>query len=435
MKRNPVRAAIRTMLSALGAWTLASTSAAQSAAPTAVTPICEAAFDARRYAPEDTWARLVNQGKDGWLFGYYSFENSPPALTGRMRDEFIRFRDALRAQGTELLMVVIPGKGLVTWDKVDVATLRRPTDINFLRSRYAEYIASFRSAGVYASNVVALGLSDTSGQALYFRYDHHWTPRLAELVAEDLAKEMRSRAAYRDLPAFEPKVRRYNALYPGSFAAMVKKYCGQILPPEPYVSLVTETTGAGGDLLDAEEPGIALVGDSHSVESTFATLLRQKLQRDLVNHSVPGGAATAPLETYLLSGNYRAAPPRFLIWSFETGGIQPGFLARMAAAVQGPCTGTRRVFAGTVEALAAETSLPLPTPVTVTTGDYVHLQLTDRAIRTVNLNGAETALHSRTSNTGTFYLELPPGPLDRVLLRFPTAPQGTIQVSVCRHVP
>ncbi|GGK16717.1 hypothetical protein GCM10008955_07660 [Deinococcus malanensis] len=396
--------------------------------------VCQAAYDVRNYDSKDAWALIVNQGRDGRLYGYYSFENSPPGLSGGLRDELVRFRDVLRARGTELIVVVIPGKGLLEYDRVDVRTLRRKSvDINFLRSRYKEYVQSFQRAGVYAVDLVGLGLRDQSGKALYFKHDHHWTPQFAGLVAKDIANHVRTTPAYPALPKVPVTIQdRPEKTTYGSYATVLRKLCNLTLLPEAYVSRVTKYPGAGGDLLSDVEPGIALVGDSHSREPSFATLLRFYLQRDVVVHALPGGGAAGPMETYLLTGEYTRMPPKVLIWEFETGIAQPGFLARLAAAAQGPCTGRQRMFRGSVRPKGQTVTLRLPRPMTPAAGGYLHIRVSDRSIRQLDVAGTQVVLNERTTNNGNFFIPVPAASLTQLNLRFPAVPKGEIAVSVCR---
>ncbi|WP_027481786.1 alginate O-acetyltransferase AlgX-related protein [Deinococcus pimensis] len=397
-------------------------------------PVCAAAYDETRYDPADTWAALIGQGRDGWLFGKYSFANSPPAMTGDERRAFERFRDALRARGTRLVVVVVPAKGLVRPDVVNLRSLRGPRpDIGFLRGRYEEFVGSFRAAGVDAVDVLGIALAQPRDRLMYFRRDHHWTPLLSRLVAQDVARRVLASDALNGTAARDVLVEEQPAERFGSYAEVVRKLCGVKLPDEPYTSRVAKPSGEGAaGLLTDEAAPVALVGDSHSLEPSFATDLMVNLRRDVVNESIAGGGQQSALEGYLLSGRYVAAPPRVLVWQFEGGSQLPGFYDRMTAAVEGPCEGPRRVTSVRGAARGSLMQVPLPSAYRAGAGDYLRARLADLSVRELRVGETEARLGDRSKTDGRLVVPLAPGTRGTLTVTFGSAPRGDVTLEVCR---
>lgn len=259
---------------------------------------------------------LLVDGRDGWLFRTgldltTRFDISDDSLA-----ELHRLVVALRARGTELVMVYQPPRGLM-----DVHALtpqqRAAYDFAHARRSYAEALARLRSSGATVPALDRLA-DEPDDYDYYFRRDHHWTPAGAEHTARYVAEAIKAMPAYAKLPHREFTTQASGIIAkPGTLQKVAAQLCGGAWSQQFVPAFQTDAAG-GGDLLgDEAAPEIALVGTSNSDAKggyNFAGYLEQALGSDVLNVAITGGSFEGSLLHYLPSASFQKHPPKIIVW-------------------------------------------------------------------------------------------------------------------------
>lgn len=348
--------ALLPLLSTAGASAAANTNAEPSATPPPVyevTPccaLCPQAADPDAYAGSSYLQefRVLQQGRNGWLFRTQidlatQFEISDPSVA-----ELARLASAMRARGSELVIVLQPPRGLMDADQLG-EELRAGYDIDTARRQFATALSRIRSAGVTVPPLDSL-VDEHKGYEYFFRRDHHWTPAGAEATARLVADTIRAMPAFADVPRQRYRT-RVSALIgkPGTLQKVASQICGGVYSMQYLTGYVTEPdteTGRGasapadaaaallgeaatqsgdgglgllddGSGNDAGVPQIALVGTSNSDAKggyNFGGYLQQHLGADLLNVALSGGSFDGSLLRYLPSPAYQQHPPKIVVW-------------------------------------------------------------------------------------------------------------------------
>jgi alginate O-acetyltransferase complex protein AlgJ len=262
-----------------------------------------------RYALLDEARQGALVGTDGWLFTAEETRGPPSEADLITIAALIRgIGDQLSQRGTDLVVVPLPAK-------IDVARAFSPDQVygealEGLHVRFSILVAG------HGLNVVdarkALVLAGTPG---FFPTDTHWTPvgaaRVAAGVAQSGAVQIgdlaygridgQAKALTGDLVAFVTS--------PG-----LAPYVG--LAPESVVPVLQTPLTGDADIFGDAASDIVLVGTSYSANTDwgFADALMAELGRDVVSVAEQGRGPLAPMQDYLASSDFAAAPPAVVIW-------------------------------------------------------------------------------------------------------------------------
>ena len=264
---------------------------------------------ATRYALLNEARQGALVGADGWLFTAEETRSVPSdeelaAITAQL----IVIRDQLEQGGTELVLVPLPAK-------IDVARAFSPDQAygRALEDLYARFTIQMTGEGlvVVDARKALLAAGDTG----FFATDTHWTPLGASLVARAVAqsgsvqpgslaydrKEGPAKSVTGDLVSF--------VTTPG-----LAPHLG--LAPERVVPIVQTPQTSDDDIFGEAGPDIVLVGTSYSANPDwgFADAMMLALGRDVVSVAEQGRGPYAPMQDYLASADFAAAPPAVVIW-------------------------------------------------------------------------------------------------------------------------
>lgn len=285
--------------------------------------LCPEARDADRYNTKFLKNSMtLVQGKGDWLFRSRldlrtNFDTSAHGYR-RLR----QLHDAFSRHGVEVVLVYQPTRALVHWNKLALAA-QISFDFEFARTNYKAMLARFEEIGFRVPDLSVLA-DEHEEHPFYFRADTHWTPYGAQRTAKIVAD------AIRRLPAFSGIARREfiskmtGRMVLGSQGVLqdaADQLCGVSRAREYVDRFVTEpkNTSSGDDLFgDGGAPQIVLVGTSHSgLAYNFAGFLQEYLGADVLNAAMPGGGLEGAMVEYLGSDEFRATPPKILIWEFS----------------------------------------------------------------------------------------------------------------------
>ena len=282
--------------------------------------LCPQAADPASYNTKflDSFRMLV-QGSDGWLFRSQAdlvtdFAPGPGDL-----DRLVEFQQALRERGVELVMMVQPPRGLMHADKL--REVGYPYNAAAARASYERTLHALRANGIPVPDMERL--LDEPGSADYFwRSDHHWTPEGTRRTAQLVAERVVQMPQYQQLPRQQFVTHREGILGRlGTLDNAAGRICGYGAPRQYLPRYVTEPVGGeGGAGLFGDEsvPQVTLIGTSNSGAAyNFAGFLSEYLQTDVLNASVVGGGMDGAMLAYLPSEEFKANPPKILIWELQ----------------------------------------------------------------------------------------------------------------------
>lgn len=299
--------------------------------------LCTAVTDPAKYTPDNSWALVSGQGKDGWLFGRANFDNynSTPDKIQPIKN----FSDTLKSRGVTLVVIGVPPRGVLASKHIP-AGAPWASDLQKVEQSYNAWVSGLEAAGVLTVNVASAVKADTSGNEMAFTQDHHWSPYASLVAAESIGKMLTAKGLTKNIPELKIELSKKPAEAWGSYQGRVNDLCGLKLPPQKYQSLVS--VNKTQSLLGDEQPEIVLVGTSNSyrksgAEESFGAALRYALQRDVQNSGIDGGGPFAALETYLLSKEFADGPAKVLIWQMDFSYDLGRKLPMLTPMVKGEC--------------------------------------------------------------------------------------------------
>lgn len=284
--------------------------------------LCPRAADPHAYDGSEYLGdfRVLVDGRDGWLFRTGMDLTTTFDITDESLGGLKRLSEALKARGTELVLVYQPPRGLMDPDKLTPAE-RKAYDFDAAHRNYTAALARLRQGGDVVVAPLDRLVDEHKGYEYFFRRDHHWTPTGAEHSAKVVADAIRELPASKSIPhkTFETKPAGVLAK-PGTLQKIAGQLCGGGYSMQYVPMYTTEATGGdGGSLLgdDTAQPEVALVGTSNSDAKggyNFGGYLEQALGADIVNVAISGGSFEGSLLHYLSSKEFQAHPPKIIVW-------------------------------------------------------------------------------------------------------------------------
>ena len=303
--------------------------------------------------------RLTIQGMDDWLFRSEVDLDTQFALDDGVYAGLARMVKALNARGTQVLLLDLPRRGLLSADKLLPADRSR-YDARTGLANYRRALQRFRDIGFIVPDYGQL-IDHPDGTEYFFRRDGHWTPDGARRTAELIAVTVKASPLYATLrkKSFATK-RMGQQRHPGVLAIVASQICGGNYPPEVvngYSTAPLENTPFDDDPI----PEVALIGTSFSASPAyhFAGFLQQAMQVDVLNNAIAGGNFDGALTQYLPSETFQEAPPKLMIWEFAHAQLEvvnPSQLRRLIPLIDNGCVGKPALLQNEVK-MAAEDGL------------------------------------------------------------------------------
>ncbi|NCC20848.1 MAG: hypothetical protein EOM26_00125 [Alphaproteobacteria bacterium] len=261
------------------------------------------------------------KGKDGWIFRTENDFRSDFTINEETTRYLLAAQEAFRQQGTELVMLYPPVRGLIHATHVKDEDLEKygMTDVDAVWSNYEQTIQNLRSAGV---NIVGLSRDD-AGDNYFYKRNHHWTADGAKRTAEKIAQTVRQ------LPVYEQLQReKFRTVGKGAdeiestFEKAFRKMCDTTLPKEEARIFTTirqyDAVGEEELLGDSTRPEVVLLGTSNSVNETakanFDGFLKDELKTDLLNLAVVGAGIDTSIMSFINSDEFRNGNVKLAIW-------------------------------------------------------------------------------------------------------------------------
>ena len=414
----------------------------------------EEVYDAHKF---DAY-KMLRPGTDGWIFRSQSDLRSDFTLTREGLENIEDLAAAFRARGTELVLLLVPTRGLVHHKYLTPEDRKKYkfTDVDAVWDNYRSAIKSLQNNDIHA-----IGLARPADDAAFFyKRDHHWNAKGAKAAADAVAAYIKKMDAYEDVEKI-PFATRDAGDYEfyGVSKKVFKKICNTSQPPEYAAKKVTERQDGAADgeealFGDAKNPEIVLLGTSNSTQepsqANFEGFLKEALSADILNMSVSGGGMETAVISYLNSDFFRTRPAKIAIWeipgyydmsSYKT------FFREVIPAVYGNCAGN---------AVAERKGLVIDDRMKVALQDlagrrisgpdyYLHIGFSEPVAQSFAVNLQYTRdrerykfqRSARYPRDGDFYVSLHPDknlPLDKVVINMPPKMMGvTADVRICKQ--
>lgn len=396
--------------------------------------LCPAIQDPASYAEGAMkLTRQITPGKDHWLFRSEVDLTSHFGIPRNMQPEFGRLVKAFADQGTHLVTIIQPTRGLMHRDK-----LRSPDQMGFdfdrARGNLAAYLKQLRQAGALVPDVLQL-VDHPPEEEYFFRRDHHWTPAGARATAALVAQTVRQLPDYAALPhgAFANET-GITLFKDGTLNQALYRLCGnhygfQYVQGYQTVQDLDDESALFGDL---PSPEVVLVGTSNSAardtdnkQFNFDGFLKEYLQTDLINMALPGAGEYGALVEYLHSDLYREeGPPELILWELPANYRleSPEMYRQLVPAIQGQCKAPRTAMKRTLKNVGLHSNRRIE--LLSNTGDdhqdlrdfsgYIDLRISDQTVKQFYLivyydNGQRDKVWIRREaivSGGQYYLEL-----------------------------
>lgn len=251
-------------------------------------------------------------GKSKWLFYseefIYNHDNTLKNIAN-----ISSIVNKIESQGVTVLVDVIPIKARI-YERFLPYGYQLPSE---LRMRYSEIQTYLTKENVHSVNIDEAFLSNNTGNgttSLYYRYDTHWSPYGASIVAQATAKRISEIVDVEKIQKFVSVRSNTNQEWMGDLCSLgtdLKNLCGKRV----YKSFSYRNSDQSNDLLSEDRtPSIVVVGTSYSSIFNFVPDLAFNLQMDVLNESIPGKGFYYPMDTYLKSDTFKSNKPKVIVW-------------------------------------------------------------------------------------------------------------------------
>ncbi len=410
--------------------------------------LCPAALDKGNILTDDDW--LLTPG---------DFQTAY-SLPASAKPQIERMLKALQARGVTVAVAVVPTRavGAPNADAIAASHGLKYTEAK-ARQVHRELLSWFEAQDVITVDLATAFQEHTGDEPMFYARDHHWTQAAAELTAQQLAVAVAPRFPDLAPATFTVELKKPEPRsWPGSRTTRMSQLCPGFEAPNlshPVYETVRQDPPTLGLLDDQPAPEVVLVGTSNSGPNhTFPGYLQRELGTEVLVNYLGGAGPLTTLMEYLRSDAFIDAPPRLLIWEWNTSGCwisrpeTPDFVEETAwnqivPSVWGLCddpvlTGSATISAGDTPLMQAQPGSTAPS------GDlYLHLGVSSPSLVAFELlareaDGTEQRIEvpyfGRLRYSGHVYVQLPTmtSGIQELVLVAPDGVNATVDAQLCR---
>ncbi len=275
--------------------------------------LCEALASDKTYQKDGSYKKLI-EGKDGWIFRTKTDFDGNFKVNSALRDRFTRMKQAFKAKDMDLVVALIPTRGMMHHTQVDYTQFKADATI----ASYNKLVAELKDIGI------GVGAVDNfkAGQDFFYKRDHHWQAAGAKILAQKVAESVKQLESYKSIEKKKFITEQEGTVtQKGTFTEFANKVCGSDIQHETVPSYKTfaEDAGGEGDLFgDQKSADIVLIGTSNSSQvaskANFDGFLKEYIGADVKNLAVSGGGVDTAMLDWLSSADYKAHKPKIVIW-------------------------------------------------------------------------------------------------------------------------
>ncbi|WP_198551580.1 alginate biosynthesis protein AlgX [Moritella sp. Urea-trap-13] len=283
-----------------------------------VDSLCAAASVTGNYTSK--WTRLnkyLVEGTNGWVYR----SESDLVEDFRQAEEYhglARLKAALNNQGTELVLMYIPTRGLINPDNIPDGSF------NYDRAKqsYGETLAKIRKLGVIVPDFEAMIEKYRGDQTFYYKRDSHWSPTGAKITAEYVADTLRQSLSLDFSHKSDVVITKQGSYAIRSDIGLGVKhlcrdqYITEYVQGYGYEELNTDSALSS----DHADTQVVLIGGSFTAlpNLNFLGFLRNELKIPVDNYAMENGGLLGAWLRYFDSQALFKHPPKVIIWDISS---------------------------------------------------------------------------------------------------------------------
>ncbi|MFO1242230.1 MAG: hypothetical protein U1E36_03390 [Rickettsiales bacterium] len=267
-----------------------------------------------------TASKDIHIGKDGWYYTTEELQYYPDGADNYARKIGLisDVQHYLERYDIPLVVLLLPAKARIYPEHL------RAIDFPVGKQQiYKKALNALHAKGIIAPDLLPVYESyKAEGGLVYLRTDTHWTPEMAEKVANTLPKTLSDYLPGVQLPktgftTITKKSEPFLGDLPkrmvptGLFQPFVGPF-GEIITP--HVTTKLDEGEAG--LFEETQVPVTLLGTSYSADPkwNFEGAIKTALQSDVLNLAEKGRGPIYPLEQFFKTTDFINAPPKLVIW-------------------------------------------------------------------------------------------------------------------------
>ncbi|NCO02881.1 MAG: hypothetical protein GW903_01670 [Alphaproteobacteria bacterium] len=403
---------------------------------------CPALEDPKNYKGNSDFKKII-MGQEDWVFRTKIDFSDDFDLNSAGRERFKRFNDALAKHDIELVLALVPTRGMMHHDKINYPEF----DFEKAKASYLELAQQIEDQGIDVATAFDV---PRDGDGYFYKRDHHWKSEGAKHMAKAVAQKIRAMPFYDGLAKTSFKTEPNGEhKQKGTFEEFIEKQCGQDIPDETVTQYKTYAESSDDLFGDTKPAEIILIGTSNSVQVTananFDGYLREFIGADVENRAISGGGIDSSLFKWLMAPEFKANKPKVLIWEIPVyQDLDSGSFYRQAIpTAYGSCKGND-VLSDTITAGKQNDLFKAAFSNDVSgVNHYVELFFNDWTERKLRFNveykdGQKDSLSIRRvkkyAPDGKFFIELDQGitaPIKNISLLLPEEYKGKIEARLC----
>ncbi len=260
----------------------------------------------------------VRVGHDGWLFLSDEIQPWPQAgaNTAARIKLIVQVEKKLAHDGVKLMVLLVP-------DKIRLYSSHYPhlaahdQDWYYDTARYAQAVKLLTAQNIEVIN--PLPALQASRQDAYYRTDTHWNQVGAQIVAQQVAEQVKQFGLSFAPTEFGAGKRMPEQERAGDLLRLMGlEHSPNWLRPLPDrespVKIEQTSLDAASSLLDDVGVPVVLTGTSYSLRGQFHGYLQQALHTKVLNAAKDGAGFWQATSAYLADTAYQSAKPGLLIW-------------------------------------------------------------------------------------------------------------------------
>lgn len=263
---------------------------------------------------------LLIQEQEGWLFpGWESRDRVQPEKIRAALDSIAVVNRCLKANGTALIVLVIPTKALMNEARLPPSLTPSPA----LRGRYAWLQGEMAARKLHTLDLkTVLQTWESDGDArhiTFLRTDYHWTPQAAEVAARVTAGLIASTVVFDNAPRGGAALQEVVLVRSYGDLALRFMTAEQRVALKRDVLRVRAPAKEAQLLLDEDPTEVYVVGNSFvQTYLGFSAMLSHTLNRPVGLHWKPGNFSPwFTLLEYLQSEDFQQIRPKVIVWQLN----------------------------------------------------------------------------------------------------------------------
>ena len=256
-------------------------------------------------------SRIVNLGKNGWLFLTTEVYSYPKDADSRILDKLVIINRYLKSKGVNVIFTLIP-------TKYDMYGEYDGSGIVVSKEKYDIFKKKFEESGLnYVDARSLLNTGKDEGKLVWMRRDIHMSPQGGELLGRGIGSYI-NRHFPLSLNNFKPYIISHMTVkYPVDLWQFLDERNKELYDKFETITIPKVNFSGNKDtLVDDNVPKITLVGSSFSIRpsDSIAVGIQEITHNDVLDVGIDGGGIWGSMDKYLSDESYKKSPPAIIVW-------------------------------------------------------------------------------------------------------------------------